>query len=313
MSSKLCQILASIVAFSAWLSVDDIFAQESPFVVVLGIAQDGGYPQAGCRKNCCALLEPNLSEAPAAIAIVDPVSNQRWIFECTPQFPRQLQLLDRTFATKKSPGIDGIFLTHAHIGHYAGLIHLGREVMGTKEVPVFAMPRMRIFLTENGPWSQLVKLKNIALQPLEESTSIKLNERLRVTPITVPHRDEFSETVAYKVTGPKRSLLFLPDIDKWSRWETRIEMLIADVDVAYLDATFFDDSELPGRNMAEIPHPFVVESIKRFGTLSKEDRAKVRFIHLNHTNPALRVDSSERATIQRAGMGVAKTGERVSL
>ena len=28
-------------------------AGESPYVVVLGITQDGGYPQAGCKKECC--------------------------------------------------------------------------------------------------------------------------------------------------------------------------------------------------------------------------------------------------------------------
>ncbi|MGI9518811.1 MAG: MBL fold metallo-hydrolase [Pirellulaceae bacterium] len=290
-------------------------AQDDPYVIVLGIAQDAGYPQASCDRDCCrpAWEDATLRRSPSCLALVDPVSGQRWLFECTPQFPDQLQSLDRAFPVEASPGLDGIFLTHAHIGHYAGLIHLGREVLGAREVPVHVMPRMRQFLTVNGPWSQLVELENIRLMPLEADVAVQLNERITVTPIAVPHRDEFSETVAFRITGPNRSVLFLPDIDKWERWERRVEEVLQTVDIAYLDATFFDDNELPGRNMAEIPHPFVVESLQRFGSLEAEQRARIRFIHLNHTNPALSVDSRARDEIVRGGMLVAEEGERVGL
>eukprot|EP00957_Ditylum_brightwellii_P156501 11911053-Ditylum_brightwellii.AAC.1 len=71
--------------------------------------------------------------------------------------------------TKKTP--DGIFLTHAHIGHYTGLMYLGREALGAVDVPVYAMPRMRSFLKNNGPWSQLVSLGNINIQNLEEKSA----------------------------------------------------------------------------------------------------------------------------------------------
>ena len=159
----------------------------------------------------------------------------------------------------------------------------------------------------------MVKLKNIRLQELRSGRTVRLNRRLSVTPILVPHRDEFSETVAYLIAGPQRSVLFLPDIDKWERWETKVEDLIADVDVAYLDATFFDNAELPGRDMAQIPHPFVVESIQRFGALSAGERNKIRFIHLNHTNPALNPRSKAVKRVEEAGMAIAATGERVEL
>lgn len=289
--------------------------ENEPFVIVLGIAQDAGYPQAGCGRDCCrsAWEDASLSRSPSCLAVIDPVSRQRWLFECTPQFPDQLRTLDQAFPVDADSGLDGIFLTHAHIGHYAGLIHFGREVMGAREVPVHVMPRMRQFLTENGPWSQLVELENIRLMPLEADVAIQLNERISVTPIVVPHRDEFSETVAFRITGPNRSVLFLPDIDKWERWERRVEEVLQSVDIAYLDATFFNDSELPGRNMAEIPHPFVVESLQRFGSLEAEQRARIRFIHLNHTNPALSADSRARDEIVRGGMAVAEEGERVGL
>jgi len=287
--------------------------EEVPFLVVLGIAQDGGFPQAGCRKRCCVDVPEERKVGPTCLAIVDPVSKQRWLLECTPDFPNQLRLLDEVFPVQAAPGIDGVFLTHAHIGHYAGLIHFGREVMGTQSIPVFAMPRMAGFLTNNGPWSQLVKLNNIAVKRLADGQQVVLNERIAVTPIVVPHRDEFSETVAFKIQGPKRTALFLPDIDKWERWETSIEELIPQVDVAYLDATFYDGQELPGRDMSQIPHPFIVESIQRFGGLSEEHRNKIRFIHLNHTNPALDQDSPASAAIRKSGMSVAEMQQRFDL
>ena len=222
-------------------------------------------------------------------------------------------LLDKIAPVQDSPGISGILLTHAHVGHYTGLMHLGREAMGTKDIPVYAMPRMRAFLTENGPWSQLVKLDNIHLMPLEDGKAIKLSPRLTVTPFMVPHRDEFSETVGFKIQSNQKTVAYLPDIDKWSRWNQSIEQLIENVDIAYLDGTFFSDGELPGRNMSLIPHPFVQESINRFAALDERLRKRVRFIHLNHTNPALRSDGPAARQIRRAGLNLAVQGEIVDL
>ena len=133
-------------------------------------------------------------------------------------------------------------------------MHLGKEVMGTNNTPVFAMPRMKTFLEENGPWNQLVELKNISLQELKSDSTINLNENIKVTPFLVPHRDEFSETVGYKIMINNKSLIFIPDIDKWERWATNINELIQKVDYAFLDATFYKNGELK-RDMSEIPHP----------------------------------------------------------
>ncbi|CAM2063772.1 Lactamase-B domain-containing protein [Sulfidibacter corallicola] len=286
-----------------------------PFIVVLGIAQDAGYPQAACAKACCAdaWADPNRRRHAASLALVDPQSGRRWLFDATPDFKMQLRTLDRVAPPKSAPDLAGIFLTHGHIGHYSGLLHLGREVMGGRKVPVFAMPRMVRFLSGNGPWDQLVRLKDIVLQPLADGQKVELTENLSVTPFMVPHRDEYTETVGYFIEGPNRAALFIPDIDKWEKWETPIERWLAKVDVAYLDATFFAEGEIPGRNMNEIPHPFIVESMDRFAKLSPEQRGKVRFIHLNHTNPAIRPDGDARRQIERRGFAVAEERERRSL
>ncbi len=288
--------------------------EEEPFAIVLGTAQDGGYPQAGCKKDCCkgAWSDASKRRDVASLGIVDPSSGQRWFIECTPSFPRQVRRLDEAHP-KLAGKLDGILLTHAHIGHYAGLIHLGREVMGARSVPVHVMPRMEKFLRTQGPWSQLVGLKNIKLAPMRDGRTFALNKRLRVTPFFVPHRDEFSETVGFRIEGPSQKILWLPDIDKWEKWKTPLEKVLTKVEVAYLDGTFFANGELPGRDMSKIPHPFIAETMRRLKDQPAAVRAKVRFIHLNHTNPAHNPKSAAAEAIRAAGMRVAKQEERVNL
>ncbi len=280
----------------------------APYVVVLGIAQDGGYPQAGCKKDCCKNVwdNPDRRCHVSCIAIVDPVSSQRWIVDATPDFREQLRMLDNVFPPASSPGIDGIFLTHGHMGHYTGLMHLGREVMGTKNVPVYAMPRMYQYLENNGPWGQLVKLDNISLSALKDGKPVVLNERITITPFLVPHRDEYTETVGYRIDGPDHSVLYISDIDKWDRWDESITKQISRVSAAYLDATFYIEGEIPGRNMADIPHPFIEESMALFESLPASEKIKVRFIHFNHTNPVLIPASDARKHINGAGYRIAE-------
>jgi pyrroloquinoline quinone biosynthesis protein B len=272
-------------------------APRFPYTIVLGIAQDGGYPQAGCERPDCvaAWNDPKLRRHVVSLGIVDESTNERWMIDATPDFPEQLHMLGGR--------INGILLTHAHIGHYLGLAQLGREVIGTHDMPVYAMPRMRAFLEHNGPWDQLVRLHNIDIRSLEDGVPVRLNANLTVTPIVVPHRGEYSETVAFIVKGPKRSILWLPDADRWED----IEALIARVDVAYLDGTFFDAKELPGRNLAEIPHPMIRASMERFSKLPAQERPKIRFIHLNQSNPALR----DPKIVQP--FAIAREGEREAL
>lgn len=292
-------------------------------IIVLGNAQDAGYPQAGCNQNCClpAWKDSARRRMASCIAVVDRTDQKRILFDCTPHFPEQLRLLDEqslklgVFKERipQKTTVDTIFLTHAHIGHYTGLMHLGREAMGNAGTDVWAMPRMKNFLSTNGPWSQLVSLENIRLKELADKKEIVLNAQVSVKPISVPHRDEFSETVGFVIKGPRKTALYLPDIDKWSKWDDSINELIKTVDVAFIDGTFLENGEIPGRDMSTIPHPFIAESIKQFSSLELSERNKIKFIHLNHTNPALQPDSAGRRSIIRAGMSVAKQGERIDL
>ena len=282
-------------------------------LVVLGTVQDAGSPQIGCEKKCCKeLLAQGVSERMVvALGAVDHDTKQQYLFEATPDFPFQLHHLQQVSNHSELP--NGIFITHAHIGHYTGLMHLGKEAMNSKGVKVYTMNGMKKFLMQNGPWSQLVSNSNINLVSLKALKEITLNKSLSVTPFLVPHRDEYSETVGFKIKGKNKTALFIPDIDKWNKWEQSIIKEIRDVDYAFIDGTFYSGAEIGHRNIAEIPHPFVEESLDLFQELSAEERNKVYFIHYNHTNPVLDIESSACKEIQDKGFHLARKNDRFIL
>jgi pyrroloquinoline quinone biosynthesis protein B len=274
--------------------------------VVLGIAQDGGVPHLGCRQPLCvrARRDPSASRRVASLGLVDRAAGRRFLVDATPDFPSQVEDLG---------GIpDAILLTHAHIGHYLGLAQLGREVLGAKRIPVYCTPSMARFLKENRPWKRLVALENIDVREVAAGKAFELTPSLSATAIRVPHRDEDSDTVAYILSGPRRELLWLPDIDKWEKWDHSIERLVAERNLlAFIDGTFFSADEIPGRTIRDIPHPLVAETISRFGRAPAAP-AKVLFVHLNHTNRLL-WDSRARKDVERKGFGIAEEGSRFPL
>lgn len=284
-------------------------------LVILGTVQDAGSPHINCQKECCAELfeNPDKERKVVSLGLVDGISEKSFLFEATPDISSQLRSLKQITRFKTNDFPDGIFLTHAHIGHYTGLMFLGKEATNAKEVPVYAMPKMKGFLETNGPWSQLVKGKNISLKNLENKKEIQLTKQLKVIPFTVPHRDEFSETVGYKIIGPNKSALFIPDIDKWGKWKSSIISEIAKVDYAFLDATFFDAAEINNRDISQIPHPFVIESMELFKNLSPSEKGKIHFIHFNHTNPLLDADSKQSKKVLGNGFQIARMHQRFQL
>ena len=297
--------IAFILVFFGYLNSTNL-----PYVVVLGIAQDGGLPHAGCLKSCCKnLWGTGNNEKVASIGIVDPKTGQSWLIDATPDFASQLHILENIHKTKLS----GIFLTHAHIGHYSGLLQLGREVMGAEDMPVYAMPRMKSFLYENSPWNQLLSLENIKIIDLKNSKEIKLSSQLYIEPFLVPHRDEFSETVGYRVVSNKKSLVYIPDIDKWSKWDQDIFQVVLHSDFALLDGTFYSSDEIPHRDMSEIPHPFIIETMDLLDDMNSKNRKKIYFIHFNHSNPAINYTSSVSNIIRSKRFNIATEGLKLNL
>jgi pyrroloquinoline quinone biosynthesis protein B len=294
-------------------SVSPSVSDPSPVrAVVLGIAQDGGVPHIGCRQPLCvaASRDPARRQRVACLGLIDDASGQRFLIDATPDLASQLDSLNegRALANPKRP-VDGILLTHAHIGHYTGLMYLGREALGADHVQVFSTPRMAAFLRENEPWKQLARLGQIEIREVLAGHEVAMGH-FQVTPITVPHRDEISDTVGYRVRGPSRSLLYIPDIDKWERWDRKIADEVAGADVALVDGTFEDAAEVAGRSLAEIPHPLVGETMALLSL--PHLRGRVQFIHLNHTNRLLWDADAVRA-IEARGFRVARDGDAFPL
>ena len=285
--------------------------KKSVEITVLGTVQDGGMPHLGCRKSCCKnYFEKGYSKKRVvSLGLSDNKKNKNFIFEASPDISIQLH----NFLENNAKKLDGIFITHAHIGHYSGLMHLGREVSNTFKTPLYLMPKMTDFISSNGPWEQLVKLKNVELKSLFHKKEEKLSENIRVIPFRVPHRDEYSETVGFRIIGPNKSVLFIPDIDKWDKWDISIKKLISEIDYAFLDGTFYDSKEINNRDISEIPHPFVIESLELFKDLKKTDKNKIYFIHLNHTNPLLNSKSKEYQHVISSGYNVALEGLKLEL
>jgi len=270
--------------------------------VVLGIAQDGGIPQVNCHAYCEEVRkDPSKRRLVASLGLIDHAAGKRFLIDATPDFEEQVQRLG---------GFpDAILLTHAHIGHYLGLAQLGREVANTRNLRVLCTASMAKFLRSNGPWSRLVQNGNISIDEILPGNPVALTERLRVTALTVPHRDEESDTVAFLVQGPsRRRLLWLPDIDRWEKWDRPIARLLAEVSIAYLDGTFYSANEIPGRPISDIPHPLVPDTVSLISGKGKPT-ATVFFVHLNHTNRLL-WDKQAAAALKTQGFFVAKEGAR---
>ena len=283
--------------------------------MVLGTIQDGGSPHIGCNKACCKELfaHPDHRRKVVSLGVIDPINKQTWLFEATPDMPLQTKMLKNTSGFQQKEMPDGIFITHAHIGHYTGLMYLGKEALNSRAEPTYAMPRMTSFLTNNAPWSQLINLNNISLKPLQNEQTITLSNTVKVTPILVPHRDELSETVGYRIEGPTKKVLFIPDINKWALWNKNLVQEIKAVDYAFIDGTFYDGDELQTRNIAEVPHPFIIETMQLLAGLPEAEKAKVYFIHFNHTNPVLNPKSVQALTVRKNGFHLAQFGQRVFL
>jgi len=281
---------------------------ENPSVIILGIAQDAGYPHAGCKKDCCkdAWKDKSLQRSAACIGIADPQSESYWLIDATPDIKFQMNMAEEKFKECK---LKGIFLTHAHTGHYTGLIHFGKEIMGIRMLPVYVLPEMKNFLMNNHPWKLLENSGNIELRELKFDDEIVLNERIAVQPFEVLHRDEYSETAGYQINFNSKKIIYIPDIDSWEIWDKDILKIIKKSDALFLDGTFFTKEEIKNYESKNIPHPLVSDSIKKFEELSLKEKSKLHFIHLNHTNPLIRGDSEESKYIISKGFKIAFEGQ----
>lgn len=290
-----------------------------PRLVVLGTAQDGGLPHAGCSCERCARARARPARARRVASVAVVAGGQAWLVDATPDLPAQLEALAEQTARPRG-GVDrapvaGILLTHAHVGHYLGLAWLGFEALNTRELPVRASRRMAALLRASAPWDQLVRLGNIHLVEAAPGVAEELGGGVRVTPLLVPHRDEYTDTLGFVFAGPRARALYVPDSAPWRQWSRPLPAVLADegVDVALIDGCFYSPDELPGRDLSTLAHPLMLESMELLQPLVDAGRVRVIFTHLNHSNPATDPTSAAAAEVRRRGFEIAEEGLEVPL
>ena len=306
-----CIFLIAFILFSKILHSQQ--NTHKTYLKILGTVQDGGAPHIACKKKCCKNLSPQekANRKITCLEIFQPESKQSILFEATPDITYQLNhIKNNIFQEFLLP--EAIYITHAHIGHYTGLMYFGREALGSKNLLVKVLPKMSNFLKTNGPWSQLVTLNNIQIQNTKFDESSSELSNIDVTPIQVPHRDEYSETAGYIIKGKNKKALFIPDIDKWEKWDKNLKDIVMDFDYLLLDATFYNSKEI-SRDISEIPHPLVSETMSLLNSLSKENKSKIHFIHMNHTNSMLNPNSDLSKSIINKGYNIARLGQKLYL
>ena len=301
-----------IIQITFFLTFFNLIFAQTEYIYVLGNVQDAGLPHIGCQHKFCKEKFSEFEEYfTTSIAVVDPVEKKYILFEASPDIPYQLNYLEKEiFNEFLLP--ESIFITHAHIGHYTGLMYFGREALGAKNLIIKVLPKMSNFLKTNGPWSQLVDINNIKIQNLSFGSKTNELRNITVTPIQVPHRDEYSETAGFIIEGRNKKALFIPDIDKWEKWDKNLKQLVYEFDYLLLDATFYDSREI-NRDISEIPHPLVTETINLLDDLSPEHKNKVYFIHMNHTNLMLDPSSDLTKLVINKGFNITRLGLKLSL
>ena len=105
--------------------------------------------------------------------------------------------------------------------------------------------RCKHFLRTIAPGINYYRLVTLRYLACQDSKEIKLTRDIYIEPFLVPHRDEFSETVGYRIVSQNRSLVYIPDIDKWSKWDQDIFKVVLHTDYALLDGTFIHPMRYP--------------------------------------------------------------------
>ena len=284
-------------------------------LTLLGIAQDGGVPHAGCACSHCmaAHRDHQLRRHPVACGVLGADGSMHLI-EASRSLPDQMRLWAETVGRGGVARPDSVSLTHVHLGHVDGLGQFGKEVMGVSNLPLYASSSVIAEMEKREVMEPFSPSEVSPMQGFEPSEGCGFELFF----VPVPHRDEFADTHAILIRGPSRSALFLPDHDKWDatlaeHGAETIRGWLAEIgaDLALIDGSFWDSGELPGRDMSEIPHPTVSESLLRLGVRSEGD-PEIHFIHLNHSNPLLNQEK-EYDELTGMGWGVGWQGQHFSL
>lgn len=287
-------------------------------VIVLGSAQDGGFPQWDCNCVNCQLSRSGelRFRLRSSLALEDDLGNII-ILDASPDLKHQVdvigssrQRIGRICSDRVSP-IDAILITHAHWGHVMGLLEFSAGA--SFEVPVYCSPSVSSIIYASPVFRSLIDGDFIRIMEFKDNIPLEIvNYRgqktyFKLEAFKVPHREDFTDTYGFKIFHKSSSITYIPDIKVL---DEEIIRKIDDTDFLFFEGTFYWDDELwrvskIKRTSKELGHIPIVESLLILRELEIDMKY---YIHLNHTNPVLRSGSDERRSVEDAGIKIVDDG-----
>jgi pyrroloquinoline quinone biosynthesis protein B len=289
-------------------------------VTILGTAQDGGIPQAGCSCRRCldAHIDLKLRKYPVSLGILG-VDGTKHIIEITKNLSEQLVIWTPDKNELFIP--ETVSITHLHLGHVEGIGQLGKPVMGLREVDVYLSPKNKDVFDNRSDIVLMEDEGNIRTHsknfyhPFEPKDGCGFSLQF----IPIPHRSELGDNAAIIIKAEGKSILFMPDQDSWSdtldyhsKENIRDFLKMFDIDEALIDGTFWNMNELPRRDISKIPHPTIQETIQLLGS-KREGDPEISFLHLNHSNPVNDLGSEQRKVVEENGWKISEIGDVLKL
>lgn len=304
------------------------------FIVVLGSAAGGGFPQWNCNAPTSrGVREGRIQAKPrtqASIAV--SAEGTDWLLiNASPDF-RQQQLANRPLWPRSEPRhspIKAVLLTSAEIDHVAGLLSM-RE---SQAFTLWATGRVHDILAENPIFVALapdhVTRRSFELQkpwPIDDSgRALGLTIEAFSVPGKVPlflesrHRANLAggaeDTIGLRISQGDKSFFYIPGCAELT---APLRHRLQGAALIFFDGTLWSDDELQRLGISS-------KTGKRMGhmSISGEDGtvaafrdlgvARKIFIHVNTTNPILDEGSEAHAAIRSAGWEVAEDGMEIRL
>jgi pyrroloquinoline quinone biosynthesis protein B len=301
-------------------------------IKVLGSSAGGGLPQINCNcRNCADARAGSRAvrrRTQSSVAVSRDGSN--WtLLNASPDLRQQIdatpQLWPRPEGGRRSSPIVSIVLTNADVDHVAGLLSLREGVSftlyGSGSVlaalaanPIYAVldrahvPRVTLALE-----SKLLLAGGLCLEAFAVPGKIALYLETSAAEFGTRPGD----TLGLKISDPESGAAFF-FIPGCAAVDATLAARLRGAPLVLFDGTLYTDDEMivqglsskTGQRMGHLAMAGPSGAITAFAGFEVGRRV---FVHMNNSNPALREDSPERASVEAAGWEIAWDGMEIEL
>ena len=302
---------------------------------VLGSAAGGGFPQWNCGcPNCRGIREGTLAAvARSQESVAISAEGRGWVLlNASPEIRAQIEGFPSLHPRdrRQSP-IQALLLTNGDLDHCLGLLSL-RE---SHPLLVYATERVRVGFTEKNvlyrtlerfpgqvTWRTLKPGRREELFGVDGRESGLVVEAVPVPGKPPVHLEglmppDQEDNVGFRIID-ERTRSVLAYVSGVGALTESVRQVLDGADCVFFDGTFWSSDELRAlglgekraEDMAHLPVGGPAGSARQ---LAKLGAARKIYIHLNNTNPLLREDSPERASVTAAGWEIAYDGMEITL